>query len=368
MWDLIYRSREGRPVSVCLLSIAYGVLSMFRRFISCFSTVSLLSGCLISMAQTGASPSPGIAGPASSVPSNAAPVTERFDTLGLEGSDLEAAPPLVGEKAEYPEFTRELLQLQWRGGDPIDLYVIKPANVKNPPVILFLYGFPTDTDRFRNNEYCKTVTKDGFAAVGFVSALTGPRFHDRPMKEWFVSELQESLATSVHDVQMILNYLATRGDLDMGRVGMFGQGSGGTIAILAAAADPRLKAVDVLDPWGDWPEWLLRTPRILEEERKTYLTPAFEASIANLDPVKWLPKLNDRAFRLEETAFDPATPPAAKLRLKAALPPNAKYVRYDSIQDYKEHAASGGQILTWLHSQVNPTKVASSQAAAGAAP
>ena len=62
-------------------------------------------------------------------------------------------------------------------------------------------------------------------------ALTGQRYHDRPMKEWFVSELRESLATSAHDVQMVLNYLASRGDVDMNRVGMFGDGSGASIAI-----------------------------------------------------------------------------------------------------------------------------------------
>jgi iron complex outermembrane receptor protein len=79
-------------------------------------------------------------------------------------------------------------------------------------------------------------TEGGFAAIGFVSALTGHRFHNRSMKEWFISELQEALGTSVHDVPMILNYLSTRGDLDMDNIGMFGQGSGGAIAILAASA------------------------------------------------------------------------------------------------------------------------------------
>jgi acetyl esterase/lipase len=74
------------------------------------------------------------------------------------------------------------------------------------------------------------------------------------MNKWFVSELQEALATSTHDVQMVLNYLAKRGDLDMSRIGMFGQGSGGAIAILSAAADSRIVALDVLDPWGDWPD------------------------------------------------------------------------------------------------------------------
>src|ERR1700734_1539970 len=135
-------------------------------------------------------------------------------------------------------------------GDPIDLYIIRPKGIAKAPLILYLYSYPSETDRFRNNEYCARLTKDGFAAIGFVSALTGQRYANRPMKEWFVSELQESLGSSVHDVQMILNYLSTRDDLDMSRVGMFGVGSGGTIAILAAAVDPRIKAIDVIDPWG----------------------------------------------------------------------------------------------------------------------
>ena len=119
------------------------------------------------------------------------------------------------------KYTLELLQVQWRPGDPIDLYVMKPKGVKKPPVILYLTAFPTDTDIFKRPEYQELVTRDGVAAVGFVSELTEHRYHDRPMKEWFISELQESLATSAHDVQMVLNYLDSRGDLDMNRVRMF---------------------------------------------------------------------------------------------------------------------------------------------------
>jgi len=109
-------------------------------------------------------------------------------------------------------------------------------------------------------KFQKALTKDGFAAVGFVSALTGHRYHDRPWREWFLSELQENLAKTAHDVQMVLDYLESRSDLDMSRVGMFGQGSGASIAILASAADPRIKVLDVLDPWGDWPTWITTSP------------------------------------------------------------------------------------------------------------
>jgi hypothetical protein len=76
---------------------------------------------------------------------------------------------------------------------------------------------------------------------------------------------------------------------------MFGQGSGGTIAILSASVDPRIKALDVLDPWGDWPDWLAKSPQVPDAERAAYLKPEFLAKVAPLDPVVWLPKLTDRA-------------------------------------------------------------------------
>ena len=86
------------------------------------------------------------------------------------------------ERDDLPAYTRELWRVQWRKGDPIDLYIILPKQVAKPPVILYLYGFPADTDRFLDDTYCKTVTARGIAAVGFVSALTGQRYHDRRWK------------------------------------------------------------------------------------------------------------------------------------------------------------------------------------------
>src|ERR1700731_623357 len=201
---------------------------------------------------------------------------------------------------------------------------MNPEGVKNPPVILYLYSFPDDTDRFKDEGFQNKVTKDGFAAVGFVSALTGHRYHDRPMREWFISELQESLASSVHDVQMVLDYLATRGDLDMDRVGMFAEGSGATIGILASAADPRIKVLDTVNPWGDWPTWLSTSPFVPADERADYVKPEYLKKVASLEPIDWLPKIQARKFRLQDALFETNTPETAKERLCAAVPARAK--------------------------------------------
>jgi hypothetical protein len=279
---------------------------------------------------------------------------EDWSSLSLANSELIAERPLLGEKVENAQFTRELWQVKWRQGDPIDLCVIRPRGVAKPPVILYLYSYPSETEIFRGDHYCADVTKDGFAAIGFVSALNGHRYTYRPMKQWFVSELQEALGSSVHDVQMILNYLSTRDDLDMSRVGMFGVGSGATIAILAAAADPRIKTIDVIDPWGDWPDWMTKSSLIPERERPNYVKPEFLKKVAPLDPVQWLPQLKSQRIRVQQVLDDSVTPRVVQQRIKAATPRTAQIVSFDTTQQFSS-AASGGKLLQWVKDQLRLT-------------
>ena len=277
--------------------------------------------------------------------------SEDWTSPALVPGALTPAHPVVGFVTDNPHCTVELLQVEWRLGDPIDLYVMKPKGVHNPPVILYLYGYPTETDIFRSDEYEELVTKDGFAAVGFVSALTGHRYHDRPMKEWFVSELQETLATSAHDVQMVLNYLASRGDLDMNRIGMFTQGSGASIAILASAVDPRIKVLEALDPWADWPTWMATSPFVPQDERAQYITPDFLQKALPLEPLDWLPKIQAAKFRLDLELFETVTPPGVKEKLRSAVPRSANVALYKNMEEFKV-AFQGGKNLEWIRQEL----------------
>jgi len=285
--------------------------------------------------------------------------TENLHSLSIADSNLHPAAPLSGETDHYPEFSRELLQLQWRDGDPIDLYVIKPRGVTKPPPILYLYSYPSETDRFKDNDYCKRVTSNGYAAIGFVSALTGQRYHDRPMREWFVSEMPEATAKSVHDVQMILRYLSDRGDLDMAHIGIFATGSGATIAILATsvAGQPRIQAVDALQPWGDWPDWLAKSSLVPENERASYLQPKFLADVALVDPMQWFGRVQAVAFRLQFVLDDPVTPAQAVQRMKlAAAGSLAQIVEY-STRHQQYEVLNGGRAFEWVKDQLRPPVV-----------
>lgn len=278
-------------------------------------------------------------------------VPENWAVLDDLKTGLEAPTYSEVERDEQPQFVRQLIRVQWRIHDPIDLWVARPKVGGKVPVVLYLYSYADTGARFRDNGWCKRATADGFAAVGFVSALTDYRFRFRPLKQWFVSELAESLGTTVHDVQFILNYLASREDMDMNQVGMFGMGSGASIAILAAHADPRIKTLDLLDPWGDWPDWLKESPLIPDNERANYLTPKFLKSVVTLDPVSYLPTLKTQRLRLQQTLSEPVTPKLAKERLAAAAPDPSQVVKYENPEDLLKAWETTG-LSGWIKQQM----------------
>ena len=287
-------------------------------------------------------------------------IQEDWSTLAIGTSKLEPETPIVAQTDEGNGFTRTLVQLKWRPGDPMDLYVILPKDVKNPPAVLYLYGYKEDTDRFQDDAWCERATRSGTAAIGFTSALSGHRFHHRPLEQWFVSELRESLGSTVHDVKFILDYLAQRSDVDMNRIGMFGQSSGGAITLLAAAADQRIKVVDVLDPWGDWPVWLANSPIVKEDPHGTdFAKPEFLSKVEPLDPVKWLPTLKSTHVRIQQVIDNPATPNVCKDALRNAAPKHSQIVRFEHVSDLSK-AAGQGHLFDWIKAEVkalSPTAV-----------
>jgi hypothetical protein len=331
-----------------------------RVFLSTISGILLLA---LGAAHAQSAPAPDPGNPDTSA-SHAAPnakgnvssktpdFVEDWSTPSLKGSDLKLGMVLPLETFKGNGYTRELVRVMWRPTDDIDLYILRPEAVKNPPVILYLYSYPFELDRFREDAFCKFLTKNGVAAVAFASALTGQRYHaPRPMKQWFVSNLQESLSTTAHDVQMILNYLDSRHDFDMNRLGMFGDGSGAAIAILAASADPRIKTLDLLDPWGDWPDWIAKSTLIPENERPDYLAPEWLAKVASLDPLKYLPELKTQKIRIREIATVTVTPTEVRHKLEAAAPPNAEIVRFEDSNAFKA-STLGGTGFDWIKAQV----------------
>ena len=145
----------------------------------------------------------------------------------------------------------------------------------------------------------------------------------------------------------------------MDRVGMFGQGSGGAIAVLAAQADTRIKVLDLLNPWGDWSDWLKSSPQVPEDERAAYLKPEFLQGVANLDPLRYLPQLHLKGLRVQQVMNESITPMVAKEKIAAAMQRPEQVVRYKDELAYRDAWRISG-LSGWIQEQIRPVVTAQS--------
>src|SRR5580658_9729131 len=89
------------------------------------------------------------------------PESEQWNALPLSKSGLNTSvyTAAVLSKSDEPEYTQELVRVQWRRNDPIDLYIILPHGVTKPPAILYLYDYRFGTGRFRDDGWRSRATK-----------------------------------------------------------------------------------------------------------------------------------------------------------------------------------------------------------------
>jgi hypothetical protein len=120
----------------------------------------------------------------------------------------------------------------------------------------------------------------------------------------------------------------------------------------------------LLDPWGDWPDWLSGSPQVPEDERAKYLTPEFLKSVAALDPVAYLPSLKTPSLRLQQTLSEPITPKTAKERIAAALPDPSQLAKYANAEDLLKAWNTAG-LSGWIKQQMRPQAPKSNSEDAG---
>jgi hypothetical protein len=72
------------------------------------------------------------------------------------------------------------------------------------------------------------------------------------------------------------------------------------------------------------------------------LKPDYLNRAAILQPVDWLPKIQAQKFRPEDAIFEADTPKAAKEKLRAAAPPGATLLIYNTPCEYQKVRSGGG--------------------------
>ena len=144
-----------------------------------------------------------------------------------------------------------------------------PAGHGPFPTIIFCHGSYRDTDRIYSPDPQISLLGPVFARHGFIylglfrrgvgissgqgvnsSDLMDSAFEKRGQEGRNEVQIQQMLTDQLNDMISGLKYLRERKDVDTNRMGIVGHSFGGSLALLVAEHDPRLKAVIVFSAGG----------------------------------------------------------------------------------------------------------------------
>jgi dienelactone hydrolase len=193
----------------------------------------------------------------------------------LGGFPAERVPlrPATIETRMFPSYRREKIVFDSRPGVSVLAYVLTPARMQPPaPAMICVPGHGRGVDdivgideqgRDRTDkagyqhDFAIQVAEAGMAAVAIEPMAFGCRRDPLNAQRGLVQKACEPVAGGalmvgqtligwrVWDIMRTIDYIATRADLDVSRVGCMGISGGGTATLFSAALEPRLRAAMV---------------------------------------------------------------------------------------------------------------------------
>jgi hypothetical protein len=261
-------------------------------------------------------------------------------------------------------YVLEKIVLDLNGIEPVPAYFVRPREVSGPvPVVLYNHAHGGDyvlgkdellasRSALQQPPYAEALAAQGYAALAIDTWMFGER-RGRSESETFKQMLWEGRVLwgmMVYDSLKAIDYLATRDDVDLGRLGTLGLSMGSTMAWWTAALDARVKVTVDLCCLTDY-QALIET-RGLDGHGIYYYVPRLlkHFSAADINTL-----IAPRPHLSLNGNFDRLTPPAGLDRIDAVLrkvyaergsPDAWKLLRYDI--GHFETAAMRAAILEFL--------------------
>ena len=287
-----------------------------------------------------------------------------YDLLGeLPDRSRTVNARVIGEEARGP-YVLEKLVLDLNGIEPVPAYFARPREPNGRlPVVLYHHAHGGDyvlgkdellvgRPALQSPPYAEALTTRGYAVLAIDAWVFGER-RGRTESEVFKELLwqgQVLWGMMVHDSLRAIDYLATRGDVDLDRLATLGLSMGSTMAWWVAALDERVKVCVDLCCLTDF-QALLET-RGLDGHNLYYYVPGLLKHFSTAD-INAL--IAPRPHLSLAGNFDRLTPPAGLDRVDLALrrvyadlgaPEAWQLLRYDS--GHFETAAMRAEVLAFL--------------------
>jgi fermentation-respiration switch protein FrsA (DUF1100 family) len=254
-----------------------------------------------------------------------------------------ARPPDIRDNpAPDPQMVR-LREITYAGvaGRNKATLVTPPAVVRGPhAAVLFVHWYGPPSLTSNRSQFVEEAIELG--RLGTVSLLI-----DTPWSEhrWFPTrDSSKDYAFSVNQVKEIrraLDVLLAQPEVDRSRAALVGHDFGAMYGVVAAAGDPRVTMLVYIAGTRSFTDWFLYSPKREGADRE-----AFIATLAPLDPVKYLPDMAPRPVLLQFGTSDPHVSTEAARALADATREPKVVKTYDAGHELNHDARRDR--LTWL--------------------
>lgn len=169
--------------------------------------------------------------------------------------------PEIQTLPSEPSLVREHFVFSAQEGERVPGVLLKPrAGTSRRPVVILLHGTGGSKSDAQIVKLSEALVARGFIAVAIDGRYHGERARPGARSTEYVAAMLQAyrvpgthpfLYDTVWDVMRLIDYLATRQDVDPARIGVTGISKGGMETYLAAAVDPRIAvAVPVIGVQG----------------------------------------------------------------------------------------------------------------------
>jgi dienelactone hydrolase len=255
----------------------------------------------------------------------------RIELYSLLGDLPDRARPVgainVGEEVRE-DYVLEKLVLDLNGVEPVPAYFVRPLRQTGPvPVVLYSHAHGGNYElgkdellqgraALQHPPYARALTARGYAVLAIDAWVFGER-RGRTESEVFKQMLwqrQVLWGMMVYDSLKAIDYLATRDDVELGRLAALGLSMGSTMAWWVAALDERVKVCVDLCCLTDY-QALIET-RGLDGHGIYYYVPGL---LKHFTTAQINALIAPRAHLSLAGNYDRLTPPAGLDRIDAAL-------------------------------------------------
>jgi len=204
--------------------------------------------------------------------------------------------------------------------------LVLPADAAPPhPVILILhgvFGYKSSPNQVKRSD---ALVAAGYATLRIDGKYRGEReamaAGGLGLQTAYFYRNRDAMIQTVVDLMRGLDYLASRNDIDAGRVGFTGFSMGGAIGAIFCAIDERVKAAVLGITGGDFDKLNIRAGATGEERlRRAYMI---------VDPVNYVSRISPRPLLMINGAKDEIVPKAATEALYEAAREPKRIIWYD---------------------------------------